>query len=109
MLQKLLKILLPFSLLFLSFSLAFSDIEIPNVVKAKSFGELISKVAEFFLQIAAPLLTIAIIVAGYLFITAAGNPNQIETAKKIFAWSIVGFIIVLLAETLVKVITEVAK
>lgn len=109
MLRKLLKIASIFSLLILNFGLVFSDVEIPNVVKAQSFGELISKVAQFFLQVAAPLLTIAIIVSGYLFITAAGNPNQIETAKKIFAWSIVGFIIVVLAETLVKVITEVAK
>lgn len=54
------------------------------------------------------LLVVAMIIyAGVLFVTAQGDEKQIEKAKKMIMWSIVGMIIVMFSFAIVKVVAGV--
>lgn len=49
---------------------------------------------------------ILIVVAGYLFITSAGDPEKVEKAQKTITAAIVGMIIVFLARVIVGFVLE---
>jgi hypothetical protein len=48
-----------------------------------------------------------IIIAGFMFMTAGGDPNKLATAKNIILWTAVGLFIVLFAKGLIAVISKV--
>lgn len=58
----------------------------------------------FFIAFAAVVAVIMIVVAGYKFITAAGDPDKIEGGKKMITAAVVGLIIVFVAALIVKYI-----
>ncbi|MEZ4103332.1 MAG: hypothetical protein R3B55_02100 [Candidatus Paceibacterota bacterium] len=52
--------------------------------------DFIQKVLNFALTIGIPIIAIAIIYSGLLFVTARGNDKQLETAKNAFTYAIIG-------------------
>ncbi|MEK7134385.1 MAG: hypothetical protein AAB819_01505 [Patescibacteria group bacterium] len=42
-----------------------------------------------------PVIVLAIIYVGFLFVKAQGNPEEIEKAKSAFLWTVVGAVVVL--------------
>jgi len=83
--------------------------EICNPLKVCTFEALINAIINFIFTIAIAIAPLMIIIAGVLFITAAGNPDQIARAKKIIWYTVVGLVIVLLAKGLIAVIEQVIK
>ena len=81
--------------------------KIPNPLKAESFEELIENLIDFTFWVAVAIAPIMIIVAGVYFLTSAGNPDKVRTAKSIIFWTIVGFAIVLLAKGIISMVREV--
>ncbi|MCX6759973.1 MAG: pilin [Candidatus Nealsonbacteria bacterium] len=61
----------------------------------------LNKVAQLLMNIAVPIAIIMVIVAGFYFMTAQGEPGKIETAKKMILWTLIGMAVVLLAEAMV--------
>ena len=61
-------------------------------------------IVNFALLIAAPIAAIAFMWAGIKYLTAAGNESQIKEAHNIFTNVLIGFVIVLAAWLIVKVI-----
>ncbi|MFH1375500.1 MAG: hypothetical protein ABIH35_02410 [Patescibacteria group bacterium] len=55
----------------------------------------------FFLGFFALIAMVALIYAGFLYVTAAGNDEQATKAKKIIIWVVIGIIVILLAYALV--------
>jgi hypothetical protein len=55
----------------------------------------------FFLKFLALIAMIALIYAGFLYVTAAGNDEQAGKAKKIISWVVIGIVVILLAYALV--------
>lgn len=53
------------------------------------------KVVYFIIKIAIPLIAIAIVYAGFLFVSARGDSSQIEKAKTTFMYAIIGGLILL--------------
>lgn len=82
-------------------------IRIPNPLEAESFEELIENLIDFIFWVAVVIVPLMIIIAGFYFLTAAGNPEKVNTAKRIIFWSIVGFAIVLLAKGIISMIREI--
>ena len=74
---------------------------------ATSFEEVISGIIRFVFQISLVVAPLMIIVGGSLFVTAGGNLERIAQAKKIMVWTVVGFLIVLLARGIVDLIGEI--
>jgi len=80
---------------------------IPNPLRACTFQELIYNIIDFLFALAIPLATLMIIVSAFYFVTAAGNPEQITTAKNIILWTLIGFLVILMAKGLVWFLMEV--
>lgn len=52
--------------------------------------DFIKKVIDFAIKIGIPIVAIAIIYSGLLFVTARGNDKQLETAKNAFTYAVIG-------------------
>jgi len=46
-----------------------------------------------------------LIIAGFLFVTSAGNPQQVAQAKSLILWVVIGLTVILLSKGLVTIIT----
>lgn len=74
----------------------------PNCVGCGDCGQcdiiMVAKnIITFILEIAGPLAILAIIFAGFLYITSGGVPERTELAKGAITAAIVGFVIILIA------------
>ena len=58
---------------------------------------LVERLLGIILTIGVPLIALAVIYAGFKFVTAQGNPEKLEEAKKTFVWIVVGAAILLSA------------
>ena len=63
---------------------------LPNPLCSQTFADLIANVAKIVAEIGLPIAAIAIIYAGFLFVTAGGNEDKLKKAKTTFLWSVVG-------------------
>ncbi len=50
--------------------------------------------------VAEALVVLMLIVAGVLFLTAAGNPGKLSTAKACFLWAVIGAIVIAVASVI---------
>ena len=76
-------------------------VEIENPLEADNFGELIDTIVNIIFMFALAVAPIMIIVAGFYFITAVGEPAKINTAKQIILWTLIGLLIVLCAKGII--------
>jgi hypothetical protein len=84
-----------------------STISLNNPLRAQSFEELVVNIVNFILTLAIPIVVLMIIIGGFYFVTAAGETSKITTGKNIILWSMIGFIIILLAKGLIAAIKEI--
>lgn len=84
-------------------------IKIENPLEAETFEELIDSIINFIFSIAIVIAPIMIIVSGFYFVTAAGDPEKIKTAKRIILYTMIGLIIVILAKGLISMLGEVLE
>lgn len=54
--------------------------------------------------IATPIVVLMLVYSGFLFVSAQGNPEKLEKAKKAIVWTIIGAVIVLGAFVLTEAI-----
>lgn len=73
---------------------------------AKVVAKVLETVSKYFLPLAGLVCLIFVVLAGYKWITAGGNPEQISSASKTLTWAIIGLVFVLIAELLLKTIIE---
>lgn len=76
---------------------------IPNVNRA---SELVIRIIEILLAIAGLIAVIFLIVGGFRYVTAGGNEEASESAKKTITNAIIGIIIIILAFVIVRVIAN---
>lgn len=84
-----------------------AQITIPNPLKAATFPELLDYIIDFIFILALGIAPIMIIVAGFYFITAAGDPAKIQTAKQIILYTLIGLLIVFSAKGLIELFAKV--
>lgn len=87
--------------------LTVSGIEISNPLEYDTFEKLIESLINFIFGLAIAVAPIMFIIAGFLFLTAAGNPERIDRAKKMIWYTVIGLAIVLLSRALIEVIREI--
>jgi Type IV secretion system pilin len=66
-----------------------------NPINVGTLTEFIAKILDIVLTLGIPIITLAIIYAGFLFVTAQGNSEKLETAKKTLLYTIIGAAILL--------------
>jgi len=103
------KLLIPVLLIsfFAPFMVEGYIVRIENPLQAKNFWELIDKIVDFIFNISLWIAPTIIIVAGYYFITAMGQPEKIITAKKIIIWTLIVLVIVFSAKGLIKLFQDI--
>ena len=85
---------------------AFGD-GITNPLGSSDFGDLLEKIAIAVGTLIASLGTVMIIVAGILYLTSAGSPERIGTAKKALMYAIAGIVIGLAADAIVSIVKNI--
>jgi len=101
------KILILFLLVSFLIPYTVEGIKIENPLKVKNFWELLGKIIDFLFYISLAIVPMVIIIAGYYFITAAGEPEKINTAKKIILWALIGFLVIMCAKGLINLLAEI--
>ena len=89
--------------------LVLAQIEIENPLVHKTVEELVNSIAEFIRNTSLILAPILIIIAGFYFITAMGDPKRIETGKKIILYTVIGLTIILIASGLVALVRNIIQ
>jgi len=87
--------------------LTVEGVTITNPLEYESFTDLIYKIIDFLFYLALGIAPIMIIVAGFYFITATGDPAKIDTAKKIILWTLIGLLVVISAKGLIALFKEI--
>ena len=82
-------------------------VEIQNPIKAGSLEDLIDNIIDFIFKIAIVLAPLLVIVAGFLFITSAGDVKKVTQAKNILIYTAVGLFIVLLSKGILAIIKQI--
>ena len=83
------------------------DSNFVNPIKWKTFAGLINAIINFIFNIALVVSPIMFIIGGFYFITAAGDPSKIKTAKDVILYTAIGLLVVLLAKGLIQVLEQV--
>lgn len=74
------------------------------LTEGTQFEDIVDNLIDFVFNIAIVLAPLTTIIAGFLLVTAGGNLEQINKAKAMIVWSIIGFLIILLAKGIMAVI-----
>lgn len=82
------------------------EIVLKNPINATSVNGLIKDILIGVIKIGIPLIAIAIIYSGFLFVTAQGKPGDIETAKRAFMYTLIGGAILLGAWAIAQLISD---
>jgi len=83
--------------------------EFVNPLKYKNVNEVANGILSSLKNIVAVLAVIFIVIGGLMYIFSAGEEKKIETAKKIITGAVIGFVIVLVAPTLLQEIGTVLQ
>ena len=75
-----------------------------NPLSTNSFEALVGAISNFIFKIAIVLAPVMLIIAGFLYVTSAGDPKRITTAKTMILYTAIGLAILLLASGLIKVL-----
>jgi len=79
---------------------------IENPLNAKSFIDLINKIAGWIFMIAIPLATLMFLIGGFMFMISGGNEQKVTQAKRTMLWSAVGLAICLIGAGFTSIIKE---
>ena len=72
-----------------------SAVELKNPLKMKSAEELLTTILEIVIILATPFIVFFIIYAGFLYVTARGNAEQITQANRALTYAIIGGVIII--------------
>jgi len=82
---------------------------ITNPLKAKSIQQLVDLILDVLIKIAVPVLVMAVIWVGFLYIKAQGKPEEITKANSAFFWTVIGAGVVLGAKIISLAIQNTVK
>ena len=104
--RKILLILILFSLVL---PITIGAITIENPLRARTFAELINHLIDFIFTIALFIAPAMIIVGAFYFLIPSEKSENIETGKKIITYTIIGFVIIMLANGIVDLLADIFK
>jgi hypothetical protein len=81
--------------------------QIENPIGYGTVEDLVKGITSWLVRIAGPIGVIVIVYAGAKFLTARGDPNKINEAKKILWYAIIGLAIVFAAAGLVSLVRSI--
>lgn len=82
---------------------------IDNPIKSNTVAELLNSILEIVVEIGIVVVTMGIIYAGFLYVTARGDRSKVTNAHQAFYYTIIGAAVVLGAFAILKVISDTAE
>lgn len=70
-------------------------VKLDNPIAINSIQEFMRKALEIVVQVGFPIIVLALVYTGFLFVKAQGNEDELKIAKKSFFWTVVGAIVIL--------------
>ena len=83
------------------------SVDIQNPLEHDTFDALVQAIVNFIFKIAMVIAPLMIIVAGFFYLTAMGDPEKIKTAHKVIMYTLIGLVICLMATGIIKLINTV--
>ena len=83
------------------------DVKLQNPLSAPDFKTIVDTIVNFIIILAVAIAPIFIIYAGYLFMTSAGDPTKVKTAKNVIMYVVIGLAVLLLSKGLIMVLISV--
>jgi type II secretory pathway component PulF len=80
------------------------DITFQSPIKSPSVSEVLVKFFDVLVEIGAVAVVLAVVYAGFLFVAAKGNPQELQKAKTTLYWTIIGSLILLGAQVIATII-----
>jgi len=77
-----------------------------GITSTDDFGDFIIKLVNFSLPYLALAAFVGYVFAGFLYVTAYGNDEQLTKAKKILIWSSIGLLLVILSFSITQLLTR---
>lgn len=81
------------------------SVGLQNPIQATSITALLASILDFIVRLGLPVIVVAIIYSGFMFVVARGKPAELEVAKKNLVYVMIGAAIILGAKVLSVVIT----
>ena len=69
--------------------------KVESPLNAGSIEELITSILGILIVIATPIVVLFIIYAGFLYVTAQGNAEQVKTATRALTYAIIGGVLII--------------
>ncbi|PSO46722.1 MAG: hypothetical protein BRC24_00510, partial [Parcubacteria group bacterium SW_4_46_8] len=63
-------------------------------ITSTSLQEFLGELLEAFVTLLYTILVLALVYSGFLFVTAQGNPEQLQKARTVLKWVVVGAVII---------------
>ncbi len=88
------------------------DFTIPNPLKCGDdptilpLQDCFTGIIKWLIVLAVPVTVVMVVIGAYQFLTSAGQPEKISTARKTIIYAAVGFAVILLAQALVYILTD---
>jgi hypothetical protein len=86
-----------------------SSLDLPNPVGCSNGICVTTKIINFIFVLAAPICAIMVLWGGFKMMTSSGNPEKFSSGKKTLLYAAVGFVVVLLANSVVSIIGSIFK
>ena len=86
-----------------------TDIVVTNPITTDDFAQIIENTLLWVLGIAGSIALFMLIVGGIMYITSAGDEQKVATAKKIFNFTVIGLIVVLLSYSIIKALSDILE
>ena len=80
------------------------SVVICSPLKYRSISAVIESITNWIFYIAIVLAPLMIIIGAFMFMTSAGDPTKVQTAKKLIIWTVIGFAIILFSKGLISLI-----
>jgi len=81
-----------------------STVDFPNPLGNASFGVIFSKVLVYAMWLGAVILTVLVVWSAYILMLSKGDPAEIKKAKATLLYGVIGYVILLFAEAIRRVI-----
>ncbi len=72
-----------------------SAVKLNNPLKVDSLQDFFQAIISVVIILATPIIVFFVIYAGFLYVTARGNPDQITQANRALTYAIIGAVIIL--------------
>ena len=66
-----------------------------NPLAVSTVAEFVALALQVMVKIALPIIAVFMVLAGFYFVSARGNPGKLEIARRNFLWVVIGAVLIL--------------